>query len=146
MTRTLVVGFALLALAAVACQPTEPYAQVDIVAHNYAFTVPHALPPGPTAFRLINHGTVVHEVQLFRFAAGVSSDSALRLLGSGHIPDEAAELQGGVLIGAAGDTVRQRILDDLRSGAVYGLNCEFRDSAGAPKHSRLGMFAVFQVQ
>jgi hypothetical protein len=85
-------------------------------------------------------------MQLFRFAAGISADSARRILGSGKIPDEAAEMQGGILVGAAGDTVRQRILDDLRSGAVYGLNCDFRDSASAPKHSRMGMFTVFRVQ
>lgn len=142
----LTVTVPLLTFAAIGCKPTAPYAQVDVVAHNYAFTAPSTLPPGPTAFRLINQGTVAHEVQLFRFTTGISPDSALRLLASGNIPDAAAEMQGGILVGAPGDTVRQRILDDLRSGAVYGLNCEFRDSATAPKHSRLGMFAVFLVQ
>jgi hypothetical protein len=140
------VGTVLLTMAFAGCRSAVPYAEVDIVAHNYAFTVPKTLPPGLTAFRLVNHGTVTHEVQLFRFAAGISADSALRILASGKIPDEAAEMQGGILVGAAGDTVRQRILDDLRSGAVYGLNCEFRDSTGAPPHNRLGMFAVFRVE
>ncbi len=144
--RTLVGGIALAAMAGAACGPGDPYARVEIIARNYAFTVPETLPPGLTAFRLINQGTVTHEVQLFRFATGISLDSARRILASGNIPDDAAEMQGGILVGAAGDTVRQRILDDLRSGSVYGLNCEFQDSAGAPQHSRLGMFAVFRVQ
>ncbi|MEP7380651.1 MAG: hypothetical protein ABI910_03140 [Gemmatimonadota bacterium] len=140
------VVMAALALASTACRPSAPYAQVDIVAHNYSFTVPATLPPGPTAFRFINAGSVLHEAQLFRFASGISADSARRMLASGIIPDSAAEVQGGILVGVAGDTVRQRILDDLRSGAVYGINCEFRDSTGAPQHSRLGMYAVIRVQ
>ena len=129
-----------------ACRAPEPYARVQVVATNYAFTVPRTLPPGLTAFQFINHGTVRHEVQLFRFTRGISPDSAGRLLAADNIPDEAAELQGGVLIGMPGDTVRQQILDTLRAGDVYGLLCEFRDSTSAPKHSRLGMFAVVRVE
>ena len=68
-----VAGLAPLAIAIAACEPRAPYAEVEIIAHNYAFTAPATLPPGPTAFRLINQGTVNHEVQLFRFAAGISA-------------------------------------------------------------------------
>jgi hypothetical protein len=123
-----------------------PYASVDIIARNYAFTAPATLPPGLTAFRMINQGSVRHEIQLFRFAPGISADSALRILATGVFPDGVAEEQGGILVSLPGDTVRQQILDSLRPGAVYGLNCEFHDSAGAPPHSKLGMFAVFRVQ
>ncbi len=129
-----------------ACRPSAPYAQVAVVATNYAFTVPRTLPAGPTAFQLINHGTVRHEVQLFRFTRGISADSAGRMLAADSIPDAAAEMQGAVLVGMPGDTVRQQILDQLHRGDIYGLVCEFRDSTNAPKHSHLGMFAVIRVE
>ena len=128
------------------CLRPAPYARVQIVGRNYAYGVPAVLSPGRTTFQFINAGTVTHEFQMFRFAPGISADSALRLLASDNIPDSAAELSGGVLVGTAGDTVRQEIIDSLRSGDVYGLLCEFRDSAGAPKHSTLGMYAVVRVR
>lgn len=42
--------------------------EVNIEARDYAFRVPATLPAGLTAFRLVNHGTVLHEVQIFRYA------------------------------------------------------------------------------
>ena len=134
------------ALALAGCQSAAPYARVQVIATNYAFTLPRTLPPGPTAFQFINRGTVRHEFQIFRFSRGISPDSAGRMLATDNIPDTAAESQGGILVGMPGDTVRQQLLDTLRSGDVYGLLCEFRDSTNAPKHSHLGMFAVVRVE
>lgn len=116
------------------------------MARNYAFTAPDSLPPGPTAFRLINQGTVLHEVQIWKFKPGIPADSAGRMLARGSVPDDATETSGGVIVASVGDTVRQQILDDLAPGAVYALVCEFRDSTGTPKHSSLGMFKVLTVR
>ena len=72
---------------------------------------------------------------------------ARRLISSGSLlSDSAAEMQGGVLVADPGETFRQQLLESLKAGDVYGIACEFRDSAGAPKHSRLGMIAVMWVE
>ncbi|MEP6573778.1 MAG: hypothetical protein ABJD11_13830 [Gemmatimonadota bacterium] len=128
------------------CQRPAPYATIQIEGRNYAFGMPRTAAPGLTAFRFVNAGTVRHEFQLFRFTKGISADSASRLLAADNVSDSAAEMQGGVLVAGPGETVRQQLLDSLKAGDVYGIACEFRDSAGAPKHSRLGMFAVMRVE
>ena len=72
---------------------------------------------------------------------------ALRLISSGSLlSDSAAEMQGGVLVADPGATFRRQLLESLKAGAGYGIACEFRDSAGAPNHSRLGMIAVMWVE
>jgi hypothetical protein len=118
---------------------------IDIVAVDYAFQAPSAVPPGPTRFRLINSGRVLHEVQLFRFRPGVSADSGRTLLALEHFPDSLADGSGAVLIAAVGDTTSQQVYAYLEQGQVYALVCQFRDSASAPRHDRLGMFAVLRV-
>ena len=129
-----------------ACRQPVPYTLVRIIGRNYAYGVPPVLRPGPTAFQFINQGSVTHEFQIFRFSPGIPADSALRMLAADDTPDDAAESSGGILVATAGDTVRQLLFDELRPGDVYGLLCEFRDSTGTPKHSRLGMYAVVRVE
>lgn len=118
---------------------------VDITAVNYAYRAPLSLPPGPTRFRLVNAGTVPHEVQIFRFRLGISPDSARSLLALEHFPDSLADSGGAVLIAAPGTTAPEEIYADLQQGQVYALVCQFRDSAAAPRHDRLGMFATVRV-
>lgn len=138
----LVVGLGLLG----GCPGPAPYTLVQVVGRNYSYGVPPVLHAGRVGFQFVNLGTVTHEFQIFRFTHGVSADSALRMLAADAIPDAAAERSGAILVGAAGDTVRQLLLDSLQVGDVYGLLCEFRDSAEAPKHSTLGMYAVVRVE
>ena len=131
-----------------ACSCTSPVAPVllRILAHNYAFEFPTTLPPGTTAFRLVNQGTVLHEVQLYRFRAGISRDSALRMLAADRIPETAIDVDGGVLIAGPADSTVQELLAPLRRGDVYALECAFRDAPDKPKHRDLGMVAVFEVR
>lgn len=128
----------------VSCAPARPR-EVEIVAVNYAFQAPDSLPAGPAVFRLTNHGTVVHEVQLFRFRRGIGADSGLRLLVTEGTPDSLYDASGAVLISAVGATAVQGVTADLQPGELWGLVCQFRDSAGAPKHDKLGMFKVLTV-
>lgn len=131
-------------LAAVSCtQP--PTRVVDITALNYAFQAPASLPPGPARVRLINAGTVPHEMQLFLFRPGISPDSGRRLLAAEHLPDSLADSSGAVLIAAPHTTAPEQVYVDLQPGRLYALVCQFRNSATAPRHDRLGMFAVLQV-
>lgn len=132
------------ALVIAACSPEAPRA-IPIIAVNYAFQAPDSVPAGPAAFTLTNRGSVVHEVQLFRFRRGIPADSGLKLLVTEGTPDSLYDASGAVLISAVGATAVQSVTVDLKAGELWGLVCQFRDSAGAPEHDKLGMFKVLTV-
>lgn len=134
-----------LAFFLVACTGASVTPPVDITAVNYAYRAPVSVPPGPTRFRFVNAGTVPHEVQIFRFKPGISPDSARALLALEHFPDSLADSGGAVLIAAPGTTAPEQVYADLEQGEVYALVCQFRDSAKAQRHDRLGMFATLRV-
>lgn len=126
------------------CRATTP-PTVDIVATNYAFQAPRTLSPGPTLFQLVNHGTVNHEVQIYRLRAGISADSGLKLLASSY-PDSLADSSGSVLVSHHGLTPPEKIFIDLKAGETWALECAFRDSTTAPRHNTMGMIATFEVK
>lgn len=136
--------FSIAVVSIAACTSRAPRA-VDITAVNYAFQAPATLPPGPAVFRLVNLGTVPHEVQLFLFKPGIAADSGRALLRQGRVPDSLSDSSGAVLIAAAHTTTPEQVYIDLQPGRLYALVCEFRDSANAPRHSQLGMLGVLQV-
>ena len=122
MPRTVAPLSILLVIGAVlSCTPPETPRSVDIVARNYAFGVPATLPAGSAAFRLINEATVTHEVQLYRFKAGVTPESARKMMAADSVPDAASDAWGSVLIAGPHDTTSERILVDLKSGAMDAL-------------------------
>ena len=128
------------------CAPTNPGLRHErVIAKDYAFGFSRSLPAGATAFRLINQGSVNHEVQLYKFKAGLSADSALRLLATDKITEADIDPDGGVLIAAASDSTQQELLATLRSGEVYALECAFRNAPDQPKHRDLGMVSIFTV-
>ncbi len=130
---------------AVACRPQTPPV-IAITAVNYAFQAPATVAPGPARLRLINAGTVVHEVQVFVFKPGISADSGRALLSTmDHVPDSLADSSGAVLIAAAGTTAPEEVYVDLQAGRAYALLCQFRDIPTAKRHDRLGMFGALQV-
>lgn len=134
---------ALTALAA--CGRPEP-ARIDIIAMNYAFQAPATASPGPTLVRLINRGTVPHEVQFYRFRHPVTPEAGLRILLDSTAADSLFDAGGSVLIAAPGDSAPEAIYADLKRGEVWAMVCGFRDSANAPRHFRLGMLGVLVVQ
>ena len=136
-----------LLLALASCTPTPPaLAHIRVIAHDYAFEFPATIAPGMTAFRLVNQGKVLHEVQLYRFRRGISRDSAFRMLAANKIPDSAVDSDGGVLIAGPADSTAQELLAPLRRGDVYALECAFRNAPDQPKHRDIGMIAVFEVK
>jgi hypothetical protein len=137
---------AILVLFAVACRPTAAIRQVEVRATDYAFALPTTLPAGRTAFRLVNAGTVWHEVQIFRFRPGIDPTVAARLLAADSLPDAVRDSTGSVLIAGAGMGSNQEILTTLAPGELYGFLCEFRDSTAKSKHATLGMFALVHVE
>jgi hypothetical protein len=126
------------------CRPAP--VQVDVIATNYAFAAPKILSPGPTLFRLMNRGTVRHEVQLYRFTHSISADSGMRLLADSTAADSLFDSGGSVLIAAPGDTAPEAIYADLKIGETWILECAFRDSASAPRHNKMGMISVLEVR
>jgi hypothetical protein len=144
MTRSTALA---LVLFVIASQPQrQAVRHVTIVANEYAFTAPVAVAPGPTAFHFVNHGKVLHEVQLFRFNLSVSAEAARRYLGTGQVPDSVADASGSVLIAAPGDSVREAALVTLKRGERYALVCQFRDGPGKPQHATLGMVGMIEVR
>jgi hypothetical protein len=136
--------FALGLLSSVAC--TQASRTVEIHGKDYAFAAPATLPPGNTVFRFINDGSVLHEVQLFQFRKGTSSERAATLLAAGPLPDSAYEGSGAVLITAPGTAAREQVVISLTRGDVFGLLCEFRNGDSLPRHSAMGMWAVLRVE
>lgn len=141
-----VIVSASLLLFAAACRPTAAIQDVDVRATDYAFSVPPTLAAGRTAFRLVNAGTVWHEVQIFRFRPGIDPSVAARFLAADSIPDEARDSTGSVLIAAAGMAGRQSVLTTLAPGDLYGFICDFRDGPTKTKHATLGMFKLVHVE
>jgi hypothetical protein len=133
-------------LTVVACRaPNVPV--IEIVAVNYAFQAPSSVAPGPTRLRLINAGTVPHEVQVFVFKPGISADSARGLLNTmDRVPDSLADSAGAVLIASPHTAAPEEVYVDLQPGRAYALLCQFRDSPTSKRHDRLGMFGVLQVR
>ena len=127
-----------------ACTPA-PH-RFDITAVDYSFQVPATAPAGPTLFTLVNRGQHLHEVQIYRFMPGITPDSARKLIGMHDFPDAALVPGGAVLISEAGKDSPSQVYAELEKGQVWGLECAFRDSAGAPRHNTLGMYAVLEVK
>ena len=135
-----------LALVVVTACGSQPPTRIDITAVNYAFQAPSTVPPGPARLRLINAGTVAHEVQVFVFKPGISADSGRALLNTmDRVPDSLADSAGAVLIAAPHTTAPEEVYVDLQPGRAYALLCQFRDDPKAKRHDRLGMFGALQV-
>ena len=128
------------------CAPRAPR-QVDIIATDYAFQAPATLPAGPTDFHFLNRGKQFHEVQLFRWKAGISPDSALRLatLDGDSLPDGARDSSLVILVAQPGAVMAAKARLDLRPGEVWALRCNFRDAKDAPRHRAMGMVAALSV-
>jgi len=134
-----------LVLATAACQ-TRSVPVIDVTAINYAFQAPSTVRPGPTRVRLINAGSVPHEVQVFVFKPGISADSGRALLNAmDRVPDSLSDSAGAVLIAAPHTTTPEEVYVDFQPGRAYALVCQFRDTPSAKRHDRLGMFGVLQV-
>ena len=133
-------------LSTATARSVPPLRHATITARDYAFSAPASLPAGLTAFHFVNRGTVPHEVQFFRFNVGLPLAAVRGYLAAGSVPDSVADRSGSVLIASPGDSVREAILVQLRPGERYALLCQFRDSAGTPPHTQLGMVGLLEVR
>src|SRR4029077_13493132 len=108
--------------------------------------VPETLSAGRTAFSYQNIGKVRHEMGIERLVAGrtiidVTAPDSTKL------PDDSVYAgTAGILITRPGETAPGMVLVDLKPGATYLIWCDFRDSAGAKRHSAMGMLGAFTVR
>ena len=130
-----------------ACRAEAPPYALDVVGTDYALLVPDTVPAGPAVLAFENRGKKPHEVVLARIRPEVSNrefaDSLLH--GARMVPVRASG--SGVLFAAPGkrnDIVRLRTV--FTRGERYALWCQFRDTAGAPKHDQMGMFKLLSVR
>lgn len=139
-------AIALLAATSIVPRARSAPRQFTIEATDYAYKLPATVPPGPSVFRFVNHGHMLHEVQFFRFNPNISAAAARKYLASGNVPDSVADANGGVLIAPPGGTTREALYVELQPGERYALMCQFRDKPGSPQHTQLGMVALLEVK
>ena len=118
---------------------------IDIVAHDYAFSAPSALPAGQTTFRFTNKGKVIHELALSLLRDGTTTRAVMSALNARTPLKPLIEASVGILIAKAGQRSSVGLSTDLLAGRDYLVICRFQDSASAPMHSRLGMITVVHV-
>ncbi len=129
-----------------ACAGPKAPVEVAIVGVDYAYQAPQHIAAGPTAFTFANHGSVLHEIQLFRLRDEVPRDSAVYYLATSEQTDTLApDGAGSVLWAPAGKAAHERILVDARSGTTYAVFCQFQNADSLPIHTKLGMIALIQV-
>ncbi len=129
-----------------ACRPAASANPVAIIGIDYAYQAPTHIKAGLTAFSFANHGSVLHEIQLFQLRPEVPRDSAVYYLSTLEATDSLApDAAGSVLWAPAGTAAHERILVDARSGTTYAVICQFQNADSLPPHTRLGMIALIQV-
>lgn len=133
------------------CAKATPQAAVHVLAHDYAFTAPEVLAPGPVTFTLENRGTKIHELffGLLRPETTPSQINEAHQKGIGFRQLSEVYLDGQpsvALFAWPGETSPARVTLDLQAGRSYVLFCQLRDSIGAPQHAALGMFRLVRVK
>ncbi len=129
-----------------ACSGSKAPVEVAIIGVDYAYQAPQHIAPGPTAFTFANHGSVLHEIQLFRLRTDVPLHSAVYYLATSEQTDTLApDGAGSVLWAPAGKTAHERILIEAQSGSTYAIFCQFQNADSLPMHTKLGMIALIQV-
>lgn len=139
-------GLLLAGLSAAACSRGVLPQQLTITAVDGMFLAPGSAQPGATLIRFVNNGTKTHEVRLFRLKTEIGEDSARALLRLNAFADSLTDSTGATLIAAAHSIAAQQLLVNLKPNEIYGIVCQLRDSATAPRHDRLKEFAVLPVR
>ena len=135
-----------LVVGAFGCQSPASVPDIEVVAHEYAFSAPDSVDAGPALVHLRSTGKVGHEMILLKLKPGV----AVAQLVEAHKNDQPFRplLDGGnaVLFAGPGSANDARLSVTFESGRDYVLWCNFADGAGQPKHATLGMFKAIAVR
>jgi hypothetical protein len=143
------VGIALAAIVAhhsdVSSAKLGPH-EVDVVASDYAFTMPRELPAGPTTFHFRNNGNVYHEMVIFILKPGVTIDDFVRTAAEQKSYLPLTDAQVGILFSGPGKRSSSTLSTELLTGRQYLVWCGFRDTTTAPRHIAMGMYSMLNVR
>jgi hypothetical protein len=114
---------------------------VDVVAHEYAFTMRDTIPAGLTTFRLRDEGTEWHHVKLVRLDSGRTLAQMYDALGKGEPFPAWMHFLGGPNAPAPNQVVSVTV--ELEPGR-YAIWCNVNAPDGKP-HWTKGMFKQFIV-
>ncbi len=132
-------------LAAMSLPLSDPVGETKVVGFEYAFRVPAELPAGPRAFRFENRGKVRHELNISLLRPGVTIQQFIAAANDAKPLAPYIDVPVGVLFAEAGKSSPSALSTDLRAGRTYAIICIFRDSAGKPRHHKLGMYSAIHV-
>jgi hypothetical protein len=120
--------------------------EVEVIASDYAFQLPHELPAGRTAFRLRNTGKVFHELHIAMLKPGSTIKQYIQLRRESKPAAAFVEGPVGVLFAGPGKTTSSRLSTDLVAGRDYLVECALRDSTTMPRHFEMGMYSLIHVK
>lgn len=121
--------------------PRRPVPTLRIVAVDYGYRLPQAIPAGPTRLQLVNQGRELHHAQLARLEQGktVSDVAALEL--SAGLPAWLVPVGGPGPVHPGDST---SVIQDLTPGH-YALFCFIPSASDHKEHRLKGMIAGFRV-
>jgi hypothetical protein len=119
---------------------------VTVVGTDYAFRLPSELPAGLTTFHFRNESKHNHELNIFLLKPGVTIDQVIQAGKEGKSQMALIEHPVGVIFARKGNTAMATLTTNLLVGRVYGIQCILRDTANAPRHTQLGMYASVLVK
>ena len=120
--------------------------QVEVIATDYAFELPHELPPGSTTFHLRNDGKVYHEVAIALLKRGVTIDQLNQAAKEQKPLAPLTDGPVGILFAGPGKRSTTGLATELIAGRQYAVRCAFRDTVTAPRHFEMGMYSVINVR
>ena len=132
-------------LPAMALPLGAPAPETKVVGFEYSFSVPAELPPGPRAFRFENRGKMPHELNISLLRPGVTIQQFIAAANDAKPLAPYIEVPVGVLFAVPGKSSPSSLWTDLRAGRTYAIICVFTDSAGKPRHHKLGMYSAIHV-
>ena len=132
-------------LAAMALPLGAPEAETKVVGFEYAFRVPSELPSGRRAFRFENRGKVRHELNISLLRPGVTIQQFIAAANDAKPLAPYIDVPVGVLFAEPGKSSPSSLSTDLIAGRTYAVICIFTDSAGKPRHHKLGMYSAIHV-
>lgn len=139
----------LIALAAIACAPPPPAepTTLHVIGTDYAFAAPDTVPAGIAMVTFENKGVHSHELIMSPLKDGLSARQFADSIAKGVSFRNLR--RGGSAVLFADSAVNNQVVSmrlTLKSGELWGMLCQFADSAKAPKHHTLGMFRVVAVK
>lgn len=119
---------------------------IDVVGHDYAFTMPDTVNAGPSAFRFTNSGHKRHEFNIVLLKPGVTLAQYIDAANHGKQMSQFREAPIGVLFADSAQASPSVLLSNMLAGRTYAVQCIFKDTSSAPSHRELGMFHALTVR